>query len=142
MIHKVGLFPISSHQQVPFAYKIYTTAGDLGWRQSNTFKKTFSNKVDIKFVGVWLVFNIYIMFNVYLPVMISFLLFTFSDFYVVFFGDTVNSVKLIPPRIPFRTSNTVVCTFRHAISLDKCRSKFKANLWNRRQKDEVFPIRR
>lgn len=56
MIHKVGLLPRYNHQQVPFAYKMYATADDRGWQQSNAFKKTFSNDVDIEFVGVWLVF--------------------------------------------------------------------------------------
>lgn len=45
--------------------------------------------------------------------------------------DTVNSVGLIPRRLPFTTSNTIVRTFRHALSLDERRAKFKANLWNR-----------
>ena len=62
------------------------------------------------------------------------LLFTFSD--VLSFRDTVNSVGLIPRRLPFTTSNTVVNTFRHAVSLDERRAKFKANLWNRPQKKE------
>lgn len=38
---------------------------------------------------------------------------------------------MIPRRLPFTTSNTVVRTFRHAIALDERRSKFKANLWNK-----------
>ena len=41
------------------------------------------------------------------------------------------SVGLIPRRLPFTTSNTIVRTFRHAVSLDERRAKFKANLWNR-----------
>lgn len=45
--------------------------------------------------------------------------------------DTVNSVGIIPHRLPFTTSNKVVHTFRHAVSLDERRAKFKANLWNR-----------
>ncbi|KAG6864997.1 hypothetical protein C0991_005732 [Blastosporella zonata] len=45
--------------------------------------------------------------------------------------DTVDSVGLIPRRLPFSTSNTIVRTFRHAVSLDERRAKFKANLWNR-----------
>ncbi|KAJ3983508.1 hypothetical protein F5890DRAFT_1522779 [Lentinula detonsa] len=44
--------------------------------------------------------------------------------------DTVDSVGLIPKRLPFTTSNTIVRTFRHAISLDERRAKFKPNLWN------------
>jgi len=103
MIHKVGLLPTCNLQQVPFAYKMYTRSDDLGWAQSNAFKKTFSIDVDIDFVGVW---------------------------------DTVNSVGLIPRRLPFTTSNTVVSIFRHAISLDERRAKFKANLWNRPERQE------
>ncbi|RDB14791.1 hypothetical protein Hypma_016547 [Hypsizygus marmoreus] len=45
--------------------------------------------------------------------------------------DTVDSVGLIPKRLPFTTSNTIVHTFRHAVALDERRAKFKANLWNR-----------
>ncbi|KAF8066486.1 hypothetical protein FPV67DRAFT_1781048 [Lyophyllum atratum] len=98
MIHKVGLLPACNHQQVPFAYKMFTRADDLGWKQSNAFKKAFSVDVPIEFIGVW---------------------------------DTVNSVGLIPRRLPFTTSNTIVRTFRHAVALDERRAKFKANLWNR-----------
>jgi uncharacterized protein (DUF2235 family) len=105
MIHKVGLLPTCNHQQIPFAYKMYTTADDKGWKQSNDFKKTFSIDVDIEFLGVW---------------------------------DTVNSVGIVPRRLPFATSNTIVRTFRHAVSLDERRAKFKANLWNRPQKHEAL----
>ncbi|KAG6908204.1 hypothetical protein DXG01_005793 [Tephrocybe rancida] len=98
MIHKVGLLPACNHQQVPFAYKMFTRVDEVGWQQSNAFKKAFSVDVPIEFIGVW---------------------------------DTVNSVGLIPRRLPFTTSNTIVRTFRHAIALDERRAKFKANLWNR-----------
>ncbi|KAJ2924622.1 hypothetical protein H1R20_g12476, partial [Candolleomyces eurysporus] len=98
MIHKVGLLPACNHQQVPFAYKMYKRPDELGWRQSNAFKKAFSIDVDIEFLGVW---------------------------------DTVNSVGIIPRRLPFSTSNNIVRTVRHAISLDERRAKFKANMWNR-----------
>ncbi|EDR01075.1 uncharacterized protein LACBIDRAFT_312561 [Laccaria bicolor S238N-H82] len=103
MIHKIGLLPACNHQQIPFAYKMYTRPDELGWKQSNAFKRAFSIDVDIEFVGVW---------------------------------DTVNSVGLIPRRLPFTTSNTIVRTFRHAVSLDERRAKFKANLWNRPNDDE------
>jgi len=59
---------------------------------------------------------------------------TFSiDVDIEFLGvwDTVNSVGLIPRRLPFTTSNNIVRTFRHAIALDERRAKFKANTWNR-----------
>lgn len=62
--------------------------------------------------------------------------------------DTVNSVGIFPHRLPFTTSNKLIKTFRHAVSLDERRAKFKvffclfyirtvflnvfskANLWN------------
>ncbi|PFH47921.1 hypothetical protein AMATHDRAFT_6303 [Amanita thiersii Skay4041] len=98
MLHKVGLLPPCNHQQVPFAYKMYTTVDETGWKQANAFKKAFSMDVDVEFLGVW---------------------------------DTVSSVGLIPRYLPFPTSNTFIRTFRHAVSLDERRAKFKANLWNR-----------
>jgi len=53
---QIGLLPPCNHQQVPFAYKMYTREDDLGWQQSNAFKQTFSIDVDIEFVGVWWVY--------------------------------------------------------------------------------------
>ncbi|KAG2009454.1 hypothetical protein CC2G_012391 [Coprinopsis cinerea AmutBmut pab1-1] len=50
--------------------------------------------------------------------------------------DTVDSVGIIPKRLPFTTSNTIVRTFRHAVALDERRAKFKANLWNRPTREE------
>jgi len=103
MIHKIGLLPPCNHQQVPFAYKMYTREDEEGWNQSNQFKKTFSIDVDIEFVGVW---------------------------------DTVGSVGLIPRRLPFTKSNSHIRYFRHAISLDECRARFKVNLWNRPSEED------
>jgi len=51
--------------------------------------------------------------------------------------DTVNSVGLVPRRLPFTTSNDIVRTFRHAVALDERRAKFKANTWNRPQRHEA-----
>ncbi|KAJ1303756.1 hypothetical protein OPQ81_008180 [Rhizoctonia solani] len=51
--------------------------------------------------------------------------------------DTVNSVGLIPRELPFAKSNYVVRYFRHAVSLDERRSKFKANLWGRTSDQEA-----
>ncbi|KAJ4479369.1 hypothetical protein J3R30DRAFT_3657352 [Lentinula aciculospora] len=87
MIHKVGILPACNHQQVPFAYKMFTRDDEVGYAQPAAFKKAFSVDATIEFVGVW---------------------------------DTVDS------------SNTLVKTFRHALSLDERRAKFKANLWNPR----------
>ncbi|RDX42989.1 hypothetical protein OH76DRAFT_1253027 [Lentinus brumalis] len=53
MLHKVGLLPPCNHQQVPFAYKMYTMDDDAGWVQSNNFKKAFCIDVSIDFIGVW-----------------------------------------------------------------------------------------
>ena len=62
MIHKVGLLPACNHQQVPFAYKMYSQADDEGWKLSNGFKKTFSIDVNIEFLGVWYVYGSLITF--------------------------------------------------------------------------------
>ncbi|KAF8625941.1 hypothetical protein AX17_006667 [Amanita inopinata Kibby_2008] len=104
MIHKIGLLPPGNHQQVPFAYKMYTRTDAKGWSQSNAFKKAFSMDVDIEFVGVW---------------------------------DTVSSVGVIARHLPFATSNTSIRAFRHAVSLDERRAKYKANLWNRPSEKEL-----
>lgn len=53
MLHKVGLLPAHNHQQIPFAYTMYTRTDDQGWEQSTAFKKAFSIDVDIDFIGVW-----------------------------------------------------------------------------------------
>ncbi|KAL4070335.1 hypothetical protein J3A83DRAFT_3177617 [Scleroderma citrinum] len=53
MLHKVGLLPRCNHQQVPFAYKMYSRDDETGWKQSRAFKKAFSIDVDVEFVGVW-----------------------------------------------------------------------------------------
>ena len=53
MLHKVGLLPSHNHQQIPFAYKMYSRTDELGWKQSTAFKKAFSVDVTIEFIGVW-----------------------------------------------------------------------------------------
>ena len=47
------LAPACNHQQVHFAYKMYTRDDEQGWAQSTAFKKAFSIDVDIDFIGVW-----------------------------------------------------------------------------------------
>jgi uncharacterized protein (DUF2235 family) len=94
---------------------MYARDDKKGWKQSTTFKKTFSMDVEIEFVGVW---------------------YTFSPFAGRFIGlthrrDTVCSVGLIPHTLPFTRSNTTIRYFRHALSLDERRAKFKANYWHR-----------
>jgi hypothetical protein len=34
---------------------MYTRTDDVGWAESNAFKKAFSNDVHIDFIGVWYV---------------------------------------------------------------------------------------
>ena len=61
----------------------------------------------------------------------------FGSFYVLhvleetdayYLRDTVDSVGLIPKQLPFTASNNgIIRTFRHAISLDERRAKFKPN---------------
>ena len=48
-----GSLPACNHQQVHFAYKMYTRDDEQGWAQSTAFKKAFSIDVDIDFIGVW-----------------------------------------------------------------------------------------
>lgn len=48
---------------------------------------------------------------------------------IILFRDTVDSVGIIPKHVPFTKKNTCVKKFRHAISLDEHRVKFKANLF-------------
>lgn len=120
---QVGLLPPCNHQQVPFAYKMFTRTDQLGWEQSTAFKKAFSVDVDVEFIGVWSV--------LYHHTLAS------RSSHLVRFRDTVTSVGLIPRTLPFTTSNTSVRTFRHAVSLDEHRAKFKANLFNRPTKAEA-----
>ena len=45
--------------------------------------------------------------------------------------DTVSSVGIINARrLPFTTSNTIIRTFRHAISLDERRARFQVKTWS------------
>ena len=62
-ILQVGLLPVCNHQQVPFAYKMYTTDDETGWKQSTAFKRAFSINVEIEFVGVWSVFDLSLLIN-------------------------------------------------------------------------------
>jgi uncharacterized protein (DUF2235 family) len=103
---------------------MYSDTSNTGWEQSNLFKHVFSIDVQIQFIGVWYAFSFalyrIIQANPFEPI-----------------RDTVDSVGLIPRRLPFTTSNTIVRTFRHAVSLDERRAYFKANLWNRPTVKEV-----
>ncbi|KAG8959425.1 hypothetical protein FRC05_007819, partial [Tulasnella sp. 425] len=45
--------------------------------------------------------------------------------------DTVSSVGVLSRHLPFTASNTIVKTFRHALTLDEHRAKFEPNPWHR-----------
>jgi uncharacterized protein (DUF2235 family) len=45
--------------------------------------------------------------------------------------DTVSSVGVQSKHLPFTSSNHIVKTFRHALSLDEHRAKFQPNPWHR-----------
>lgn len=51
--------------------------------------------------------------------------------------ETVCSVGIIPRRLPFTSSNGAIKTFRHALSLDEHRAKFKANHYQWPTADEA-----
>lgn len=104
---------------------MYKSDDKKGWEQSRQFKKTFSIDVDIEFVGVWCVLY-YTSIVVKVP----------ADHLIQIFRDTVGSVGIIPKRLPFTKSNSHIRHFRHAVSLDERRAKFKVNLWNRTTDDE------
>jgi len=95
---------------------MYTRRDAVGWEQSCAFRNTFSITVKVDFLGVWYFFSIEI--SVFpLPLIISFVL-----------RDTVNSVGLFPHRLPLTMTNNSILVYRHAVSLDERRAKFKANL--------------
>ncbi|THH07892.1 hypothetical protein EW145_g3071 [Phellinidium pouzarii] len=65
---------------------------------------------------------------------------TFSiDVDIEFVGvwDTVASVGLIPSSLPFTKSNTAIKVFRHALSLDEHRVKFRPSIYQRITADEA-----
>jgi len=117
----VGLLPAGNYQQVPFAYKMYSREDETGWKQSTAFKKAFSIDVEIEFVGVWYALSL-----------------TWFIYWApnAWRRDTVSSVGIMPRTLPFTASNTSIRYFRHAISLDERRAKFKANYFHLRRPDE------
>jgi uncharacterized protein (DUF2235 family) len=50
--------------------------------------------------------------------------------------DTVSSVGIVPRTLPFTASSTSIRYFRHAISLDEHRAKFKANYYHLQRPDD------
>ena len=113
---QVGLLPAGHRQQISSAYKMYARNDDMGWQESTGFKRTFSINVQIEFVGVW-----------YTRVPTCRSLFQSNTLC----RDTVCSSGMIPYTLPLMVSNTSLRYFRHALSLDERRARFKANYWHR-----------
>ena len=69
MIHKIGILTRDNWWQVPFAYKMYTKLDN--WKLSNEFKKTFSVDVKIKFLGLWCVNAVNVLFVASVDVLVG-----------------------------------------------------------------------
>ena len=108
MIHKVGLLPQCNFEQLPFAYDMYKRDDEDSHKLSGMFKETFCIDVNIKFVGVWYVVRLSI-----------------DPYFMSPHRDTVNSIGLIEDSLPFADQNTTISYFRHAMSLDERRVKFR-----------------
>jgi len=52
-IHQVGLLSRDNTEQIPFAYKLYTSTKESDEKITEGFKVTFCRVVPIDFVGVW-----------------------------------------------------------------------------------------
>lgn len=96
---------------------MYSRDDETGWKQSTAFKKAFSIDVEIEFVGVWYASFLILMRQRNLA----------SNARC---RDTVSSVGIVPRSLPFTASSTSMRYFRHAISLDERRAKFKANCYH------------
>ena len=88
---------------------MYITDDKKGWEQSTAFKRAFSINVEIEFVGVWSVFDPSLHINILVLICVN------------NFRDTVDSVGLIPRRLPFTQVDNNIRYFRHALSLDERR---------------------
>lgn len=88
-----------------------------GWYQSFSFKDTFSIRVHVDFLGIWC-----------LPSISASVFFSYSLIIPFILRDTVNSVGMFPNRLPLTGANNGVRVYRHAVSLDERRAKFKASL--------------
>ncbi|KAL9711343.1 hypothetical protein Ac2012v2_005887 [Leucoagaricus gongylophorus] len=100
-IHKIGLLSTGSDEEIPFAYELYKRQDKEGIKLAAGFKGTYCQNQEVKI-----------------------------DFIGVW--DTVASVGLLAGRsLPFVTTNNAIKTFRHALSLDERRAKFKANQYHK-----------
>lgn len=139
MVHKVGVLPAGNDQQVPFAYKMFMKDDELGWKQSVLFVRA---PIPMRIVLI----NFFLSFSPPGKQKKTFSI----DVDISFVGvwDTVASVGLFPTFLPFTKSNTAIKTFRHALSLDEHRAKFKPSCYERITRGEAArgdwraPVRR
>ena len=108
MLQKIGLIPTCNLEQLPFAYAMYAREDYDGLMLSTLFKRTFSIDVRITFLGVWYVVRPVNRLRTLSPC-----------------RDTVHSVGLVEKHLPFTGTNNAILYFRHALSLDERRVKFR-----------------
>ncbi|KAK7681353.1 hypothetical protein QCA50_015444 [Cerrena zonata] len=102
MLHKIGLLPKDNFEQVPFAYKLYKKP-DAKEDEGEADSQGFK-RIFCREVDI--------------------------EFVGVW--DTVASVGLFTGRtLPFISTNDGIKTFRHALSLDEHRAKFRPNCYHR-----------
>ena len=53
MLTNIGLLPKSNNEQVPFAWKLYTKAGETASGSAERYKRMFSRSVKVDFLGIW-----------------------------------------------------------------------------------------
>jgi uncharacterized protein (DUF2235 family) len=111
MINTVGLLPAHNEEHIPFAFSCYKkSTTPEGTQMSADFRETFSEKIRIHFVGLWCGL---IYLSVRYPA-------------YVWQRDTVNSTGALWPRVLPGTDDNPACKyFRHALSLDERRVRFK-----------------
>lgn len=112
MVHSIGLIPPWNKQQVPFAWKIYRDGSPEGLIKVSSFR---AKCLVHRFIACQASeFKATFSINVII------------DYVGVF--DTVASVGVLSSKeLPFAASNRAIRVFRHALSLDERRVKFKTS---------------
>lgn len=95
---------------------MYRREDTVGVEQSQDFRNAFSIKVQVDFLGIWCFPSVQ---NIcFAPPLII----------LSILRDCVKAVGLFPHTLPFTMENRGIRVYRHAVSLDERRAKFKANL--------------
>jgi len=100
ILHLSGLIRPGSEALIPYAIRIATKLDNETFEAAMEFRKTFSRKCPVYFVGVWE---------------------TPAQFGWIF--------NPFPLRIPFSTNNPGIQIGRHAIAIDERRALFQPSLW-------------